>query len=150
MDAASWTRAIFIHCIITWLKSGMSWWYSLSLEASIAAPLTHTTVSRQVILLRQPLEVDRSLTEAVNIFQHRVAASGSLFRYGSAELHYMCKTLHRGIDVANTGRNLLIHRFDYVHHISEFGKTINNSDKHGADLIFDLHNICGVVLGFHQ
>ncbi len=77
-------------------------------------------------------------------------ASGSLFRYGSAELHYMCNTLHRRIDVANTSRNLLIRRFDCIHHISEFGKTINNSDKHGADLIFDLHNICGVVLGFHQ
>ncbi len=150
MDAASWTHAILIRVIITWLESGLTWWCSLCFEASIVVPLTHTTVSRQVILLRQPLEVDRSLPEAINIFQHRVAGSGSLFRYGSAELHYMGKSLHRGIDVANTGRNLLIHRFDYVHHISEFGKTINNSDKHGADLIFDLHNICGVVLGFHQ
>ena len=75
----------------------------------------------QVILRHQRPEVGRSHTEAINIFQHRVAGSGSLFQYGSAELHYMCNTLHRGIDVANTGRNLLIRRFDYVHHISEFG-----------------------------
>ena len=112
--------------------------------------MTRTTVSRQVILLRQPLEVDCTLPEAINIFQHRVAGSGSLFWYGSAELQNICNTLHRGIDVANTGRNLLIRWFDYVHHISEFGKTINNSGKHGTDLVFDLHNIRGVVLGFHQ
>ena len=37
MNAASWTHAIFIRVIITWLKSGLTWWYSLCLEASIVA-----------------------------------------------------------------------------------------------------------------
>ena len=37
MDAASWTHAIFIRVIIAWLKSGLTWWYSLCLEASIVA-----------------------------------------------------------------------------------------------------------------
>ena len=37
MDAASWTHAIFIRVIITWLKSELTWWYSLCLEASIVA-----------------------------------------------------------------------------------------------------------------
>ena len=37
MDAASWTRAILIRVIITWLKSGLTWWYSLCLGASIVA-----------------------------------------------------------------------------------------------------------------
>ena len=36
-NAASWTHAIFIRVIITWLKSELTWWYSLCLEASIVA-----------------------------------------------------------------------------------------------------------------
>jgi len=39
----------------------------------------------------------------------------------------MGNTLHRGIDMANTGRNLVIHKFYCIHSIDEFGKTINNS-----------------------
>ncbi len=98
----------------------------------------------QVILRQQRLELGRSLTEAINIFQHRVAGSGSLSRYGSAELRYMGNTLHRGIDIANTGRNLLIDKCYCIHRIDEFGKTINNSGKHGTDLVFDLPDIRGV------
>jgi len=37
MNAASWTHAIFIRSIITWLKSGLTWWYSPCFEASIVA-----------------------------------------------------------------------------------------------------------------
>ena len=37
MDAASWTHANFIRVFITWLKSGLTWWYSLCLGASIVA-----------------------------------------------------------------------------------------------------------------
>ncbi len=37
MNAASWTHEIFIRVIITWLKSGLTWWYSLCFEASIVA-----------------------------------------------------------------------------------------------------------------
>ena len=36
-DAASWTHANFIRNIITWLKSGLLWWYLLCFEASIVA-----------------------------------------------------------------------------------------------------------------
>jgi len=39
----------------------------------------------------------------------------------------MGNTLHRGIDMANTSRNLVIHKFYCIHGIDEFGKTINNS-----------------------
>ena len=37
MDAANWTHAILIRVIITWLKSGLTWWYSLCLGANIVA-----------------------------------------------------------------------------------------------------------------
>ncbi len=37
MNAASWKHAIFIRVIITWLKSGLPWWYSPCFEASIVA-----------------------------------------------------------------------------------------------------------------
>ncbi len=36
-NATSWTDAIFIRVIITWLKSGLPWWYSPCFEASIVA-----------------------------------------------------------------------------------------------------------------
>ena len=44
MNAASWTHAIFIRVIITWIKGGLTWWYSLCFEASIVAFNQYTAI----------------------------------------------------------------------------------------------------------